>query len=251
MRAMRGGAPLVAAALAACSVRPDNVGTPFPLEVGYQMLEPVSAQATLPETMGPDSAKGPYASGADAGHFVWAHARGYVHANVDAVWTVLHDPCVSRIYTELGATSAAQLEPLENVGHFPLFFGIRVTEIRYGITAQWVHEYRGGPVPAAGPPQGYGMRYQKVIGIENVRVQSGSLEIRPAASDPANWTEIAMEHWLDVKGGVGEQPGIPEAQGAINDWFMNILWRLGVPFEGQPVPAPWNYCPAPTLPIQP
>lgn len=224
--ARRAAIPIAMAAIASC--RPTPVTTEFPLSVGYTMLEPCTASppATLP-TAG--SELGVVLSGA-SGHF-WAHGRAYLHANVNDVWTALHNPCVSRIHTNGGALNAFQVEPSANAGLFPLAFDVRVTQDSVIGTVQWVHEYRGGPA-TDGTRQGYGMRYQKIIGLPNVRVQSGSLEIFPAGTDPMGPTEVAFVHWLDADGTT-----VADAIGAVTDWFRDLSGVLGLTTANPDLPA--------------
>ena len=216
----------IAAAIAAC--RPTPVTTPFPVELGYQMLETCTASPPAALPLAGQSELGVVLSGT-SGHF-WAHGRAYLNASVDDVWTALHNPCVSRIHTNGGALNAFQVEPSANAALFPLTFDIRVTE-NATITAQWVHEYRGGPA-TDGTRQGYGMRYQKIIGIPQVRVQSGSLEIFPAEVDPAGSTEVAFVHWLDA-----QETSVADATGAVTDWFRDLSGELGLATANADLPA--------------
>ncbi len=229
MRSARLGAAVAIAIAAIAGCRPTPVTTPFPVEVGYQMLEP--STASLPAALPPpgESQLGDVLSGT-SGHF-WAHGRAYLNANVETVWAALHDPCVSRIHTNGGAANAYQVEPSANAALFPLAFDVRVTEDSVVGTVQWVHEYRGGPA-SEGARQGYGMRYQKIIGIPNVRVQSGSLEIFPAEADPAGSTEVAFVHWLDA-----DRTTVADAIGAVTDWFRDLSGELGLASANADLPA--------------
>jgi len=215
------------AGLAGC---PEKVIDAFPLDVGYAMLEPCEAE--LPTVIGTESSLGELVSGDRAGHD-WAHGRGYVLAPIADVWQALQDPCVSRIHTD-------RFVPLpgEEGDSFPLSFRIQVEEDSPIGQVAWIHTYRGGEV-AEGGRSGYGMRYQKTEGIEYVRTQSGSLEAFPAPGDPSV-TEVAYVHWLDA-----EQVGVAQAEGAVNDWFMDLLGELGQlgdVYQGNPVKPEWKIC---------
>lgn len=230
-------APLAAAGLAGC---PEDVTTPFSPDVGYAMLEP--CEAALPE-MPPEeggvSTLGDFVADKRPGH-AYAHGRAWVLAPVEDVWLALQDPCVSRIHTNDG------FEPLPGLEDYPLTFRVQVHEDTIIGDVSWTHTYRGGPVVGGpGGREGYGMRYQKTDGIENVRTQSGSLEIFPAA-DPlraATVTEVAYVHWLDA-----DRSGVPQATGAVIDWFMDLLGELGQIDLGSCPGTPekcaeWTRCP--------
>jgi hypothetical protein len=212
---------------------PEKVVDVFPLDVGYSMLEP--CEAVLPPAIGAESARGEIVSGLRSGHH-WAHGRAYVLAPIEDVWLALQDPCVSRIHTD-----RFEVKPGEEGDSFPLSFRIQVEEDSPIGQVAWIHTYRGGPaVEDPGGRSGYGMRYQKTEGIENVRTQSGSLQIFPALDDPSNVTEVAYVHWLDA-----DQVGETEARGAVNDWFMDLLGELGQlgdEYGGAPVKPEWKIC---------
>jgi hypothetical protein len=222
---------LAGAGLAGC---PEEVASSFPLEVGYSMLEP--CQGVLPLEVGAESSLGEIVSGSGGGHD-YAHARAYVLAPIEDVWLALQDPCVSRIHTDEG------FEALPGEEDFPLSFRVKVREdsenVLVGIV-DWTHTYRGGEVEEEpGGRLGYGMRYQKTQGLENVRVQSGSLETFPVG-DPPSATEIAYVHWLDA-----DRSGVAQARGAVNDWFMDLLGELGQlgdEYQGAPVKPEWKIC---------
>jgi len=189
-----------------------NVHSDFPLSVGYEPLEACTAVAPDPvaETLGDPLSDGP------GGGFCWAHQRGYLYHPIAEVWQVLLTcPCVSRIHTDRGFS--VDPGPVED---FPLSFDIAVTDYS-GLAVignvHWTHRYRGGPEPETGgpdPPVAYGVRFQKIDGISNIRVQSGSLQLSQV---DATTTELAFVAWLNA-----DQSGQTEARGAITDWYGEL-----------------------------
>lgn len=212
---------LAAAALASSSCTRD-VASEFPMSVGYQPLE--TCTATDPPLVAGafPAALGDAVTGGSTGAFSWAHRRGYVSYPVAEVWQALHDcPCVSRIRTNRGFTVTPDVES------FPLSFDIHVVEdsgVFFIGNVDWTLRYRGGPVPEAGgptPPVAYGLRYQKIYGIANIRTQSGSLQLaeatRPDGTVDPGTTELAFVIWLDA-----DRSGPADALGGIGDWYADL-----------------------------
>jgi len=216
---MRRTAPWLAIA-ALASGCPHNVTSDFPLSVGYEPLEDCTALDPPQTAPGYPETLGDPVTGGSENQFSWSHRRGYLLHPVGDVWEVLRTcPCVSRIHTN---SPFSPSDASFGVEDFPLSFDIAVRQDTGTIIGyvHWNHRYRGGPEPVTGgpdPPVAYGVRFQKIFGIANIRVQSGSVEI--AEVDPAQpgMTELAFVAWLNA-----DESGPADADGAITDWYGEL-----------------------------
>ncbi|HEY6104867.1 MAG TPA: hypothetical protein VIV59_02720, partial [Anaeromyxobacteraceae bacterium] len=167
-------AAVAALALAACG---HNTTDPFPLEVGFQPLEPCTAALPGPAPGDPYPETWTMVAGSAGGHD-FAHSRAYVHAALADVWAAMQDPAVCRIHgTNSWGVEAIGVEP------FPMSFVLHYTAGPGIHTVAWEITYRGGVLESAGDgtPLAYGMRGQKTWGTSFIDLQSISVGARPVA----------------------------------------------------------------------
>lgn len=172
----------------------------FPLSVGFQPLESLSASALPPAPSGTDlypQALGAIVAPAEAGHFT-SHARGYVHAPLARVYLALHDPASSYLHNSGGGTRLDGPPVMDVEPSFPVSFRVRysnatvIGDVKFDLT------YRAGPLAGTdAAPVVIGQRYQKTWGTANIRVMSGSLVATAVAGAP-DVTEVEMIAWLDA-----------------------------------------------------
>ncbi len=195
----------------------------FPLAVGFQPLEPVTAAALPPAAAG--NVLHPQGLGAVVatpgnGHYA-SHARGYLHAPLARVYEALHEPAASLIHND----KSSGLPRLDNVpGNpfmgeepFPISFRIRyandtvIGDVKFDLT------YRGGPLEGTeAVPLKVGLRYQKTWGSTYIDVMSGSLVATPLAADPSI-TVVEMVAWLDAT-----TQGQADCDGTLRDLFGDL-----------------------------
>jgi hypothetical protein len=194
-------APLLVGALlllaAGCGHnKPDD----FPLSVGFQPLEPVSAAALPPAAAGNElhpQGLGGLVSVPSNGYYA-SHARGYLRAPLAKVYLALHDPASSLVHNDSGSPRL-DFAPMLNVeSEFPVSFRVRysnntiIGDVKFDLT------YRAGPLEGIdAAPLKVGQRYQKTWGTTHIRTMSGSLVATPLAADP-NITVVEMVAWLDA-----------------------------------------------------
>jgi hypothetical protein len=203
MRPLRSTRPaLLAGALALLSAagcghnRPDD----FPLSVGFQPLEPISAAALPPPAAGNvlhPQGLGDIVAPSGNGHYT-SHAIGYLHAPLDKVYLALRDPAASYIHNDGGGTRLDVPPMLGVESEFPVSFRIRysnntiIGDVKFDLT------YRAGPLEGTdAAPTKVGQRYQKTWGTTHIRTMSGSLVATPVDGDP-NVTLVEMVAWLDA-----------------------------------------------------
>ncbi len=209
--------------LSACG---HNTTDPFPLEVGFQPLEPCIAPLPPPDTT--VSPPDPYpetqtvVTGIGDG-YDYAHSKAYVKASLAQVWAAMQDPAVCRIHgTNTWDVVATGTEP------FPMSFVIHYTAGPSPFTVDWEITYRGGVLESAGDgtPLAYGIRAQKSWGNSNIGIQSISVGARPVQG-AANVVELDMVFWLHAT-----NSGAADAAGALTDFYGGVLAFV----HGRPVP---------------
>ncbi len=202
----------LAAALAACN---HNVQSPFPKEVGYTPLEPVT-DIQLPAGTADDPFPATLVTSSGAGAPDWAHGMGYVHADLAAVYLALHDPAASYIHGTDHWFVTGAVEP-----EFPISFQVEY-QVHDVISVWWDITYRGGPLAGSSDaPDEVGFRYQKTAGTNHVRVQSGSLVARPVAPGV---TSLEMVGYIDA-----DRSGASDVEGTLKDWFSDLSVLSGAP----------------------
>jgi hypothetical protein len=207
MPSARSGA-LPAALLAAALATPAPAGAN-----GFAPLEPCTAP--FPVGAGADARPegiGAVLRGRRDGH-LWAHARGYVHAPLRAVWAALRDPGVSRLPTAQGQT-VSEPEPPAPIG-FRVDYRVRVLVF----DVRWQVAYRGGVLAGSldrleRPGTTIGFRWDKSAGTDHIRVLSGSLVAREAAPGV---TAVELVAWLDA-----DRTGEKDAVSTLTRWFAQI-----------------------------
>ncbi len=211
MRSGRSGA-LPVALLSAALALP----RPAAAAIGFAPLEPCTA--AFPPGTGADLRPeriGSVLRGRRDGH-LWAHARGYVHAPLRAVWTALRDPAVSRL-TSVQGRVVADGDPPTPIG-FRVDYRVRVLVF----DVRWQVEYRGGPLAGSVdrldvPGTTIGFRWDKSSGTDHIRVLSGSLvarEISPGV------TSLELVAWLDA-----DRTGERDAVATVTGWYERIVAR--------------------------
>ncbi len=204
-----GGLPvaLLAAALA---------GPAAATETGFAPLEPCTAPFPPPSAADPrPEAIGAVLSGRRDGH-LWAHARGYVHAPLWAVWGALRDPAVSRLPSVQGRVVPGG--PATPSG-FRVDYRVRVLVF----DVRWQLEYRGGALEGSlerleVPGAAVGFRWDKSAGSAHVRVLSASLVAREVAPGV---TALELVTWLDA-----DRTGERDAASTLTGWFGRIAARV-------------------------
>ncbi len=204
---------LAAAALVALAGCQKTVSDPFPLEVGYQPLEPATGVG-WPAGTGADphpEAIQVVDAGWQGNH--WASfGRGYLHASLADVWRALGEPEATHIHGTDDRSATTEVEP------FPVSFRWHYTASGLGgaVTVWWDIDHRGGLLyGTVDAPGAVALRFQKVDGTTHVRVQSGSIvatEVEPGV------TAFEMVGWVDA-----DQSGQADAHGMLDpDWFGDL-----------------------------
>lgn len=181
--------------------------TPFDPAVGYQPLEPCTA--AFPEPIDGDAHPETIVTlaGSVPGHH-WAHGAAFVHASLADVYEALHEPMASHIHGP-DMTVTLDVEP-----EYPISFKIRYEAGPVIRRVDWTILYRGGPLDDLDPPQSYGLRYQRVEGNDNVKVQDGSL----VATDVGDGvTALQFVCWLDAT-----NQGPENVRGTVTDWYADL-----------------------------
>jgi hypothetical protein len=220
MRGARLAVALLPLALAGC---PDDITTPFDPSLGYQPIEACTAAfpAGTPEDPHPEQIE--IVADWREGRLAYAHGAAYLHATPREVLEALRDPAVSRIHSTDSWGVTGDEEP-----GYPITFSIRYGAGPALYQAHWTIVYRGGALEGtADAPAEVGLRYQKVEGVEDIRVQSGSL----VASDAGDGvTTLQFVCHLDTSERADQGPG--DVRGTVNDWFEGRKAKV----HGQPVP---------------
>jgi hypothetical protein len=194
--ALLAGALLLLSSASCAKNSPDD----FPLEFGFQPMEPLLDTALLPAAAGNElypQGLGVVVAAPGAGHYS-SHARGYLHAPLAKVYLALHDPNSSLIHNDSGSPRL-DFAPMLNVeSEFPVSFRVRysnntiIGDVKFDLT------YRGGPLLGTdAAPLKVGQRYQKTWGTPHIGTMSGSLVATPLAADP-NITVVEMVAWLNA-----------------------------------------------------
>lgn len=194
----------------------------FPLDVGFQPLEPTAPTATLPVGTAGDpypQTLGPIVAVPAAGHYD-AHARGYLHAPLAKVYEALHDPAASYIHNSDGGTRLDGAPEL-NVEPFPVSFRVTyanstiIGEVKFTVT------YRAGPLEGTeAAPVKIGERYQKTWGTDHIQVMAGSL-VATAVEGAPDVTSVEMIAWLEA-----DTQGQGDCDGTVADLFGNLVAKL-------------------------
>lgn len=194
----------------------------FPLSVGFQPLEPISASATWPAPTSTDphpQGLGPIVAVPERGHYA-SHARGYVHASLARVYEALHDPATSYIHNVSGGTSTDGA-PVVGVEPFPVSFRVRyvnstvIGDVKFEIT------YRAGPLEGTdADPIVIGERYQKTWGTSHIDVMAGSL-LATAVDGAPDVTSVEMIEWLSA-----DTQDQSDCNGTLIDLFGNLTSKL-------------------------
>ncbi|MCO4746151.1 MAG: hypothetical protein KC912_15245 [Proteobacteria bacterium] len=159
--------PLILA-LTACQ---RNVETPFP--EGLEPLEEMAVEAPVGTVGDPFPETTTFVVGDDTENdWVWAHVRGYIHADAEDVWDLMRDD--GYMMADRRGVDAIDttydVEPdlcLTFVNH------VTVNDI---ITLEWDITYRGDV--AAGnkeTPERFAIRFQKTEGSSLIDLQEGSI----------------------------------------------------------------------------
>jgi hypothetical protein len=198
-------AALLAAALALPGAA---AASPFaPLEPCTAAFPPGAGADDRPEGIGA------VLKGRRDGH-LWAHAKGYVHAPLSAVWAALRDPGVSRLPTVQGQI-VPDPDPPTPIG-FRVDYRVRVLVF----DVRWQVAYRGGALAGSLdrlelPGAAIGFRWDKSAGTDHIRVLSGSLVAREAAPGV---TAVELVAWLDA-----DRTGERDAVSTLTRWFGQIV----------------------------
>lgn len=221
MRSPRALAALGAAALlAGC---PDSIETPFDPADGYRPIEACTAPFP-PATPGdPHPEEILIVSGWREGRLAYAHGAAYLHASPAEVLEALRDPRVSRIHQTDSWDVTLGVEP-----DYPISFSIRYAAGPAIYKGRWTIVYRGGPLlGTVEAPQQVGFRYQKVEGIEDLRVQAGSL-VAYDAGDGVTALELVCH--LETSSRADQGP--EDVHGTVSDWWVGLRAKV----RGEPVP---------------
>jgi hypothetical protein len=211
---------LLAVSVAGCR-KPDRADE-FPLEVGFQPLEPLSATAAFPEGVAGDPHPQGLGAVVQASTFQhWgSHARGYLHAPLGKVYLALQDPAASYIHNDGGGTSRAGDDTF-GVEPFPVSFVVHyrnptaIGDVHFDVT------YRAGPLEGTeADPLVVGQRYQKTFGTGFIDVMAGSLRAYPVDGAP-DVTAVELIAWLQAK-----TQGQADCDGTLRDLFGNLEAKL-------------------------
>ena len=202
---------------------PDTTHTPFDPAEGFQPIEPCTASFPLATADDPHPEEIQIVSDWREGRLAYAHGAGYLHATLPEVLEALRDPGVSRIHQTDSWDVTLNVEP-----EYPISFSIRYAAGPAIYKGRWTILYRGGALlGTVEAPQQLGFRYQKVEGIEDIRVQSGSL-VAYDAGDGVTALELVCH--LDTSSRADQGP--QDVHGTVNDWFVGLRAKV----HGEPVP---------------
>jgi hypothetical protein len=218
---LRGAAVLLMAWSVAGCKKP-NRADEFPLEVGFQPLEPLVLTAPFPAGTTGDphpQGLGTIAQPSTFQHWT-SHARGYLHAPLAKVYEALQDPAASYIHNDAGGTTRAGDDTF-GVEPFPVSFVVHyrnpttIGDVRFDVT------YRAGPLEGTeAAPLVIGQRYQKTFGTGFIDVMEGSLRAFPVDGAP-EVTAVEMIAWLQAK--TQDQA---DCDGTLTDLFGNLAAKL-------------------------
>jgi hypothetical protein len=218
--------PLALATLAATTVLagcPDSTSTPFDPTLGFQPIEPCTATFPPAEAGDPHPEQIEIVFDWREGRLAYAHGAAYLHATLAQVYEALEDPRVSRIHQTDSWTPTLDVEP-----EYPISFSIRYAAGPAIYKGRWTILYRGGPVlGTVDALRQIGFRYQKVEGIEDLRVQAGSL-VAYDAGDGVTALEIVCH--LETSSRADQGPD--NVRGTVNDWFEGLRAKV----HDEPVP---------------
>ncbi len=180
-------------------------------------LEPLEAEnraswpAATPDDAHPEAVA--YATGS-TDTYDWAHARGWVHADVAEVWSALQAPDV--VY-DRGAndwTATYQTRP-EYAYSFRLHYtaGPPLLSVEYDV--DWWEGVVEGTLDA---PVEFAARYQKTSGTTFIQVMEGSVRGRSVAPGV---TSLEMIAHLKAA-----QSGAADARSGLNDIFLATVARV-------------------------
>jgi hypothetical protein len=208
------------AALLAAACGKGNRTDPFPLEVGFQPLEPTVDAATLPPPVAGDDhpqGLGPIVAVSTFAHW-GSHGRGYLHAPLARVYQALGVPAASYIHNFQGGTRRDGPDVL-GVEPFPVSFRVRYLDPNQPVVGDVLFEvtYRGGPLEGTEQaPLRVGLRYQKTWGTSYISVMSGSLVATPVDGAP-DVTAVEMVEWLQAT-----TQGQADCDGTLADLFGDL-----------------------------
>jgi hypothetical protein len=212
--------PATSAALLLAGCNPTRHND-FPLELGFQPVEPVTVLAQWPAPTGTDphpEGLGPVVAVPESGHYA-SHARGYLHAPLAKVYEALHDPAASYIHNSDGGTRLSgtwmDVEP------FPVSFKLRyanstpIGQVEFEVT------YRAGPLEGTdAAPVVIGERYQKTWGTTHIQVMAGSL-VATAVDGAPDVTSVEMVAWLRA-----DTQYQSDCDGTVRDLFGDLAAKL-------------------------
>lgn len=197
-----------------------DVVTPFP--EGLEPLEELAVEAP-PATTEEDYPQTTTSAVGEEEDYLWAHVRGYLHADIASVWDLMKsDGLAMADRRDCDAVDTTyDVEPnydLTYINH------ITVNDI---ITLEWDITYRGdlagGDVDA---PERYALRFQKTEGSSLIDLQEGSvvlLAIDEGTTEfqfierlkaPQTSTEDPLSYGVDMH----ETLSVMLAGGAMPDW---------------------------------
>ncbi len=216
MRRLVAALTILCATGMACSACVHETTSPFPLELGFQPLEPLDAGALPPDPVDGDpfpQQLGTPVFGTRDGHD-WAHARGYLKYPLAKVYQALHDPRASLLHHIDGWSWTPGTEP------FPVSFTIHYSAASGVVGVGDVHwdvAYRAGPLQGTEADlQVVGERYQKVSGISALEVMAGSLKAYPVSDGSVTGVELIS--WLEAPSGT--------AYGTVQDLYADLVGVL-------------------------
>ncbi len=214
-----GGLAAALALLPGCNT---NVPDPFPESLGFQPIEPCTAQPPSGGLLGdpyPETAS--YVSGWGT-NYSWAHGYAYVKASLPDVWAAMQDPAVCALNKVDKWAVDLNVEP-----QFPVSFRIHYWVYTI-ITVEWELTWRQGPlVGTVAQPTQVGARYQKTWGTNHLQIEMGSIVLEEVAPGV---TSVQMVGHLAAD----QQGGPADVTGTLQYFYKKLVLKV----HGQPLPYP-------------
>ena len=153
----------------------------------------------------------------------WVHARGYIHAPIETVWTSLRD---ADVVVDRAGVQDWYLEgecPLQGLEYCLEFFAsMSKFGFDFDTVTTWMHELRAGTPES---PEMVMMMYQKTWGTERVPMNTGSVELTAVSE---GITAISYIGWLQTWGS--------DDSGAIADYADSLWTDMTAYVHGRPLP---------------
>ncbi len=188
MRQMLAASVVIVAAVAfSFSVGAKGGGTRPPLQA--MEANRVKGPKAEPSTRFPEKLAMLFSDGSE---YTWGHARAYIHAPVEQVWSIFKRPATVLDVREIDSQVVTRRKVAGD--EFGFLADFEVDQILFNI--KWRERWRYGTLPgsAQGRP-GRLVRFAKISGTSFISLMEGAFIVREAS---ASTTEVEMVFHLDA-----------------------------------------------------